>query len=276
MWMTWEKQLTPEAARDDAKKLFYSLSELLHVVVFYHLIYPSLVMEFTRPEDIREIEFPDNFLQHMLNRLGFDQFNFLELIIATVKNTYAYITSDLGAYQLSSTDREVLKSWSYALNRLYPAFSGYTSTKKSPHRMEISVYTDDTLAAAVSPRFVAALRMLQLRTSIISNILEPTVLGPSGEPVEYKPKPLEELPQDTAEYLRDHTSVSAPDLAFLAGVSHPYVTKLFRAGRLPARKKGKFILIPAKTAVAFVISRPAYPKWVKTLADRTKIFPLDT
>lgn len=277
MWLAYENQLTPEAARDDAEKLFYTLSKLLHNAVFYHLIYPSSARYFADREDIEIVERPKEFLQHMLDRLGFHRSNFLELLKVSLTDTYAYIISDHHAYSLSNDSREFLESWSNLVYKLYPALSGvsFTRTGQSTRRVEINIYTDEVLSTAVSPRFATALRMLELRTVVVSSLEPPVVRGPDGEIVEYTPKLPEELSKDTAEHLLDRESLAPSDLAFLAGVSHAYVTKLFRAGKIPARKKGKFILIHAETAVAFVISRPAYPKWVKTLADRAKISPLD-
>lgn len=108
----------------------------------------------------------------------------------------------------------------------------------------------------------------------MGNLTPPYIIDAKGQPVEYTPLPPEQLPKETAAMLEEMDTISAPDLAFLASVSYQYVTKLVRAGKIPALKKGKFILIPTETAVAFAISRPTAPRWLRTLADRTNIAPL--
>jgi hypothetical protein len=274
-WAAWEEQLTADAAREDAEKLFQSLSRVFHNVFFYHLLYPNFKL--LAYEELQRIEFAEKFLEQLLNALGFSRFNFRELLALSTANVYAYLVSDFASYSLAAEDAELLTSWSRVLRLMYPIFPSSVLPKKaSEKRVEINVYSDEVLSAAVSPRFTIALRMLHIRRRIAGYFSTPVVLDAQGNPVEFTPAPLETLSEELAALVEEHQSVSAPDLAFLAGVSYQYITKLVRAGKLPARKRGKFIFIPVKVAVAFAASRPTAPRWVKTLASRADISPLDT
>lgn len=274
MWIAWEKQLTAEAAREDAEKLFRSLSRVLHTVLFYNLLYPNLKL--IASKELQRIESSKNFLQHLLDSLDFHRFNFLEMLVSSVTNTYKYLVSDFDTCGLAAEDAELLESWSRVLRLLYPIFSFLPSRRQRDlTKIEINIYSDEVLSAAVSPRFTIALRMLSIRRRVAGCFSVPVVLDAQGNPVEYTPAPLNELPKEVAEVIEEYRSVSAPDLAFLAGVSYQYVTKLVRAGKLPARKKGKFIFVPVEAAVAFTVSRPTTPTWVRTLAARANIAPLD-
>lgn len=277
MWLSYENQLTPEAAAEDGERLFNTLSILLQNIVFYHVVYPSSARYFIEREDMIRAETSQGFLQHLLHRLGYHN-DFLGLFKVTVTDVYAYITSDFGDRGIDNETRHCISKWSSLAYKLYPTLKGIPTTRagQSTRRVDINVVTDQVLSLAVSPRFATALRMLELRDIVESSFRVPMELDENGEPEEIVDlQPLEELPPETAEVIRDRMSIAPSDLAFLAGVSHPYVTKLFRAGKLPARKKDRFILIPVETAVAFVISRPVYPEWIKTLADRMKISPLN-
>lgn len=279
--MQWEKELTPDAAQEDAIKFFTSLSEVLREMVVYYLIFPRAIRDLYYFE-IRDIELErDDFFQFLLERLGFNRTYFDELLIAIVKNVYEYIVSDLDSCELSFEYDELIKTWSRLLYLLYPVISPHyrkefhASPKRATPKIEINIYSDEVLSTAVSPRFMYALRMLTLRQHVVGSLTPPYVIDIQGQPVEYTPLPPEQLSKEIATILEESNTLSAPDLAFLASVSYPFVTKLVRAGKIPARKKGKFILIPIETAVAFAISRSTAPKWLRTLANREKIAPLN-
>jgi hypothetical protein len=278
MWTHWEKELTYLAAEEDANKLIASLSKVLSEIVFYYLIFPRAIKDVYTAEVVDiESSLDTGFLQFLLDKLGLNNTYFNELFKVVMRNTYKYIVSDLGKCGLESDEQELITTWSRLLFLLYPVFLPLhrkeANRAKTP-KIEINIYSDEIISAAVSPRFMNALRMLSLREHIVSKLTPPYVVDGKGRPVEYIPLPLDQLPKEIAEILEKTNTISAPDLAFLASVSYQYVTKLVRAGKIPARKKGKFILISVETAVAFAISRPTAPKWLKTLANQVKIAPL--
>jgi hypothetical protein len=253
-WRSWEKELHPEAAKEDAEKLFTALSELFHQAVFHHLIQP---IELSEPH-AESLQNPQGFLQEALSGLGLKGCIFPDILSVALQDTYRYIVSDLNKRCLDPYHQNILESYTTLLYRLYPAFGAHSSASQNPFassKIEYSIYSSEVLSKAVSPRFTAAMRMLSIRQKAIGAVKE-------------RKKPRLEL-----EALDEHATVSAPDLAFLAGIAYSYVTKLFREGRLPGQTRGKFIYIPVAAAIAFTASRPTAPTWVKTLASQKNIAP---
>ena len=263
MWTHWEKELTSPAAEEDAKKLVESLSGVLGEIVFYNLIFPLSNVYSYEAKDIKS-SLDNDFLQFMLGRLGFDRTHFRELLIGVMRDVYKYIVSDLDICGLDPKEGELITTWSRLLYLLYPViqFNRKESRRAKTPKIEINIYSNEIISAAVSLRFMNALQMLSLRQHVVGRLTPPYMTDAKCQPIEF------------THLLEKSNTLSAPDLAFLAGVSYQYVTKLVRAGKIPAHKEGKFILIPIETAVAFAVSRSTAPKWLRTFADREKIAPL--
>lgn len=258
-WYSWEKELHSEAAKEDAEKIFNKLSSLFHLAIFYHLIYPTDLYRFDAedPCQAERLQSSRGFLQELLSSLGLKRFDFLELLVATLQSTYKFIVSDLNERPLEPLLQDILENYTLLLYRLYPAFLAHNPAARAPFvssKVEFNIYSNEILSEAVSPRFTAAMRMLSIRQKVVRAMTEYKI---GSEIVQ----------------LDEHATVSAPDLAFLAGIAYSYVTKLFREGRLPAQTRGKFIYIPVAAAIAFTASRPTAPTWVKTLASQKNIAP---
>jgi hypothetical protein len=254
--------LTPAAAEEDAEKLFAALSSIFHQAVFYNLIYPTQTTRLAGDGDfekIRSLESPHDFLQHMLSSLGLNRINFQALLVAVLKNTYNFIISDLEEHGLSYSNQDILTNWTHLFYRLYPALHPTgSSPPKTTRKVKIAIHSHEVFSAAISPRFAAALRMLSIRQAM-ADVLPPVVITPDRR---HEPFPESITVRSRSRF------ISAPDLAFLANVSYPYITLLCRKDQLPTRKEGKFIFIPISAAVAFAASRPNAPTFVQTLATR--------
>lgn len=260
-WYAWEKELHPEAAKEDAEKLYTELSSLFHQALFYQMIYPTGLHKFleVNPRQFERLQNPRDFLQEVFKGLGFETFNITAILIAALQSVYKFITSDLNEQGLDPFYQDVLESYTNLLYRIYPAFHAHGSAPRGPFvskKLEFNIYSDEVLSKAVSPRFTMAVRMLSIRQQIVGAMTE----------YETSDSKFTIIPDESA-------TVSAPDLAFLAGMAYSYITKLYREGRLPAQTRGKFIHIPVMAAVAFTASRPTAPTWIKTLASQKNIKP---
>ncbi|NHM25992.1 hypothetical protein G7K71_02985 [Desulfofundulus sp. TPOSR] len=258
-WLSWEPELTPAAAEEDAAKFYRAMSDVMHEIVLCRLVF----MADLSCEDCEKLADRKTFLQPFLTKLGVKT-DARGLLVDIFKDFYHYVTSELDTTPPLFRYRKLLKSWTMLLQTLFHAFF------ISRHNAElfsycldlnISVSSKSTLSAAVSPRFVAALRMLSIRETIIIDLRKQ--LG-------YEQ--LNNIDENEIFFRPEH-GLSTPDLAFLSGVSYQYVWKLYKAGKLPGTKSklDGNIYIKSETAVAFAITRLLVPNWVRTLAKRAKI-----
>lgn len=260
MWKNWEEQLTPQAAEEDAEKFITSLADVFREMWIYYFLEPTdLRGLYSRARQKIEQLSPEDLLDQMFHAFGI-RVHTVELMKNAVRKVYAYARGeDVEGIGLAD---ELVTYWGRALWKLYMAFDPIEGSKinfPSFSKIEISVQSQEIFAKTVSPRFMHALRMYQLRRHVISALY----LLQWDDIQEQKQNRVAEQ----SAFL-DMVSIDPASLAFLANVSYPYIIKLIRKRKLPAYKKedSKFWLIPIPAALKFASSRPDCPEWVKRLA----------
>lgn len=271
MWSEWIKEITDEAAQEDADRFIEVMGSVFKEIFKSLLLIPSL--EEKRPKEILDDIF--KILLHYYNNNLSNKKSELDEFCDALKAIYSYARGEAKSNNMDSA-KDMIERWSYVLRKLLASFKIYDSKPKFDRlkHIEISVESEKVFSKAISVRFTEALKMFRIRNHIERAYFLKMVgdkkalieLSKEGQGVDFFNEK-GEITVEGVKALELAYSISSSDLAYLASVHYTYIIKLIRTNKMPACKDNdsKFWQIPILGAVYWLRTRPNSPKWIYNL-----------